>query len=89
MSPGMAVRAEASMKVPAGRAALARWMLWMRLPCTTMSTFSRAVSLTPSTSRPTRIVVRPVGTAGVQVRFSGTSVVSPVSMLTMRSLSID
>ncbi len=89
MSPGIAVRVEASTKVPAGRPAAAGLMLRMRLPSITMSTRSRAVSATPSTSLPTRSVRRPVGTAGVHVRSSGTFVVSPVSMLTMRSWSID
>ncbi len=89
MRPGIAVRVEASTNVPAGRPARAGVMLRMRLPSTTMSTFSRAVSATPSTSLPTRTVIRPVGTAGVQRRFSGTSVTSPVSMFTIRSSSID
>ena len=74
-----------SITVPVCAAALCAVTERMRLPTITMSTFSRAVSETPSTSVPTCTVRRPVGTAGVHVSVSGTSVTAPDSTSTMRN----
>ncbi len=89
ISPGIAVRLLPSITVPVCAAARCAATDRIRLPTITMSTFSRAVSARPSTSLPTCSVIRPVGTAGVHVKFTGTSVVTPVSMSTIFKRSID